>query len=144
MKVLISVDSLESSKIILSEAYPFIKGFPDAEIHIFTVLDLASQSVGHGAVDSVLMGDHKKQGDEITKVAAGIFGERPFTFSSEIGYPTDMILEKAQKLGCDLLVMGTHGRTGFDHLIIGSVAAKVLRLSQCNTLVIPMKKHLEK
>jgi nucleotide-binding universal stress UspA family protein len=141
MKVLISIDSLESSKIILSEAYPFLKGFPDAEIHIFTVLDLGSLSVGHGTVDTLLIGDHKHMGEEICRVATEIFGSMPFTFSSEVGYPTDMILQEAEKLRCDLIVMGTHGRTGFDHLIIGSVAAKVLRLAQCNTLVIPMKKH---
>jgi nucleotide-binding universal stress UspA family protein len=140
MKVLISVDSLESAKIILHEAYPFLKGFPDAEIHIFTVQDLASTSVGHETVDAIVRESHKHQNDEITKLATEVFGDRPFTFSSEIGYPTDVILEKAAAMPADLLVMGTHGRTGFDHLLIGSVAAKVLRLSQCNTLVIPMKK----
>ena len=144
MKVLISVDSLESAKIILREAYPFLKGFPDAEIQIFTVLDLGSLSVGHGAVDNILMGDHKRMGDEIGRIAGELLGGMPFTYNTEVGYPTDMILEEAEKFKCDLIVMGTHGRTGFDHLIIGSVAAKVLRLAQCNTLVIPMKKNREK
>ena len=140
MKILISVDSVESSKIILAEAAPFVKGFPDAEIHIFTVLDLAAVSVGHATVDKVLMDSFTHQGEEIQALARESFGGKAVTFSSEYGSPVDTILHKIDSLGCDLHIMGTHGRKGFDHLLMGSVASKVLRLSQCNTLVIPMRK----
>lgn len=140
MKILISIDSGESSKIILEEAKPFLEGFPHAEIHIFTVLDMAAIAVGHDAADSLLMDALQKQANELVGVATKILGDRAFIFSSELGYPVDEILQKVESLNCDLLIMGTHGRTGFNHLIIGSVAEKVLRLAQCNTLVIPMKK----
>ena len=39
------------------------------------------------------------------------------------------ILQAAQDLGSDIIVMGTHGRTGLAHLVIGSVAEKVVRKS---------------
>lgn len=39
------------------------------------------------------------------------------------------ILQAAREKGCDLIVMGTHGRTGLAHLLIGSVAEKVVRKS---------------
>lgn len=39
------------------------------------------------------------------------------------------ILRAAREKGCDLIVMGTHGRTGLAHLLIGSVAEKVVRKS---------------
>ena len=35
---------------------------------------------------------------------------------------------------CDLIVMGTHGRTGLSHLIMGSIAEKVIRLTNCPVL----------
>jgi nucleotide-binding universal stress UspA family protein len=40
----------------------------------------------------------------------------------------------AQKHGCDLIVMGTHGRTGLIHLVMGSIAEKVIRLAPCPVL----------
>ena len=40
----------------------------------------------------------------------------------------------AQKHGCDLIVMGTHGRTGLSHLVMGSIAEKVIRLAPCPVL----------
>jgi len=141
MKILISVDSAESSKIILAEAAPFIKGFPDAEVTIFTVMDLASIGVAEDTVHHQIMDGFKHMGDEIQAQARELFGGRAFTFSSELGGPVDTLLHKIETYGCDLHIMGTHGRKGFDHLLMGSVATKVLRLSQCNTLVIPMKKR---
>jgi nucleotide-binding universal stress UspA family protein/quercetin dioxygenase-like cupin family protein len=49
--------------------------------------------------------------------------------------PTE-ILRLAQALGCDLIVMGTHGRTGLDRLLTRSVAEEVLRKSVCPVLVV--------
>jgi nucleotide-binding universal stress UspA family protein len=46
------------------------------------------------------------------------------------------ILEMLDKLGCDLIVMGTHGRTGLKHLLFGSVAEEVVRLARCPVMVV--------
>jgi nucleotide-binding universal stress UspA family protein len=40
----------------------------------------------------------------------------------------------AQKRACDLIVMGTHGRTGLSHLVMGSIAERVIRLAPCPVL----------
>jgi nucleotide-binding universal stress UspA family protein len=48
----------------------------------------------------------------------------------------DAILEKANQLKPDLIVMGTHGRTGFGKLLMGSNAEKVLRHAPCNVLTV--------
>jgi len=55
------------------------------------------------------------------------------------GNPTDEILLAAEAWNADMLIMGTHGRTGFDHFIAGSVAEKVVRKSKCPVLIIPNK-----
>ena len=47
------------------------------------------------------------------------------------------ILQQAGALKADLLVMGTHGRSGFEHLLLGSVTEKVLRKAACPVLVVP-------
>jgi nucleotide-binding universal stress UspA family protein len=51
------------------------------------------------------------------------------------GMPFQTILDTAQARGVDLIVMGTHGRTGLTHVLMGSVAEKVIRLAPCPVLV---------
>ncbi|HUK56344.1 MAG TPA: universal stress protein [Nitrospiria bacterium] len=46
------------------------------------------------------------------------------------------ILQAARRTGADLIIMGTHGRSGVDHLLLGSVAEKVVRLASCPVLTV--------
>ncbi|HQU99561.1 MAG: universal stress protein [Bacteroidia bacterium] len=55
------------------------------------------------------------------------------------GVPSEIILNQAKVWQCDLIVMGTHGRTGLSHLIMGSVAENVVRHSNKPVLIIPGK-----
>ena len=52
------------------------------------------------------------------------------------GIPATEIVEFAKKHGFDLIVMGTHGRTGLQHVMIGSVAEKVVRRAPCAVLTV--------
>lgn len=49
------------------------------------------------------------------------------------------IVRVAQEQGCDLIVMGTHGRTGLKHLVLGSIAEKVVRMATCPVLTVSQK-----
>ena len=51
------------------------------------------------------------------------------------GVPFQTIIETAESKEVDLIVMGTHGRTGLTHVLMGSVAEKVVRLAPCPVLV---------
>lgn len=59
----------------------------------------------------------------------------------DVGRPAAEILDRAAKLPADLIVMGTHGASGFEHLILGSVAEKVLRRAACPVLTVPPRAH---
>jgi nucleotide-binding universal stress UspA family protein len=50
------------------------------------------------------------------------------------GDPVDMILRAAEETGSDVIVMGTHGRTGLGRLLLGSVAESVIRKAPCPVL----------
>ena len=52
------------------------------------------------------------------------------------GRPAHAIVEHAQNGGFDLIVMGTHGRTGMAHVVMGSVAERVLRKAPCPVLTV--------
>jgi nucleotide-binding universal stress UspA family protein len=53
-----------------------------------------------------------------------------------IGSPSQKIVETAEAEHVDLIVMATHGRTGLSHLLIGSVAERVVRTAPCPVLTI--------
>jgi nucleotide-binding universal stress UspA family protein len=61
---------------------------------------------------------------------------RQLTVRVEAGEPSDVILQTAKADGVDLIVMGTHGRTGLSRLLVGSVAEAVLRRSACPVLTV--------
>ncbi|MCB9654872.1 MAG: universal stress protein [Deltaproteobacteria bacterium] len=56
----------------------------------------------------------------------------------ECGHPAETIVKVAQESDYGLIVMGTHGRTGLQHVLIGSVAERVVRLAHCPVLSVPL------
>jgi nucleotide-binding universal stress UspA family protein len=54
------------------------------------------------------------------------------------GDPAAEIVRYAHDAGMDLIVMGTHGRTGLERLLMGSVAEKVMRESPCSVMVVKL------
>jgi universal stress protein A len=65
-----------------------------------------------------------------------VLGKRdvPTKVQVEVGHPADSIVDAAG--GASLVVMSTHGRTGMSHLLMGSVAERVVRLSPTPVLTI--------
>jgi nucleotide-binding universal stress UspA family protein len=58
------------------------------------------------------------------------------------GDPAAEIINYAAGAGSDLIVMGTHGRTGLERLLLGSVAEKVMREAPCSVLVVKLPKRV--
>src|SRR5438552_10702138 len=58
------------------------------------------------------------------------------------GSPAQEIIRYATEQGVDLIVMGTHGRTGLERLLMGSVAEQVVRGAPCSVLVVKMPKRV--
>jgi nucleotide-binding universal stress UspA family protein len=58
------------------------------------------------------------------------------TTEAVTGSPAQSIVDFARDCAADLIVMGTHGRTGVAHLLVGSVAERVVRLAPCPVLAV--------
>jgi nucleotide-binding universal stress UspA family protein len=58
------------------------------------------------------------------------------------GDPAEEIVRYARDAGIDLIVMGTHGRTGLERLLMGSVAERVLLDALCSVLVVKLPKGI--
>jgi nucleotide-binding universal stress UspA family protein len=55
----------------------------------------------------------------------------------DLGRPAPHILDRACSLAADVIVLGSHGHGGFERLVLGSVAERVLRRAPCDVLVVP-------
>jgi nucleotide-binding universal stress UspA family protein len=63
-------------------------------------------------------------------------GVRASAAIMETGVPADEIVRAAEQAKTDLLVLGTHGRTGVARLVLGSVAARVVATAACPVLTV--------
>jgi nucleotide-binding universal stress UspA family protein len=59
---------------------------------------------------------------------------------AEPGIPSQVILDAAKQDGYDLIVMGTQGRSGLAHVLLGSVAERVVRYAECPVMTVREKK----
>ena len=60
----------------------------------------------------------------------------PVEYRLAEGEPAEEIVRLAKETGCDLIVLGTHGRTGLERLLMGSVAEQVVRKAPCPVLTV--------
>jgi Universal stress protein family/VIT family len=58
-----------------------------------------------------------------------------------VGQPAEQILRVAREAGVDLIAMGTHGRTGWRHAVLGSLAEAVLRQASCPVLTVGVEER---
>ena len=105
--------------------------------------------LGHVPAGAVIRTDAHPEGitvrDHIVHLAEHELAHRIERYGAGIGFrssrvafgpPVDAICEAARELGADLVVMGTHGRGGLAHIVMGSVAEKVLRTAKLPVLTV--------
>jgi len=82
----------------------------------------------------------EEEGERATAAVAEKADERGLTVETEVrrGTPHSQILDYVDDHDVDLVVMGTHGRSGIDRYLLGSVAEKVVRLSDVPVLTVRM------
>ena len=77
--------------------------------------------------------------DDLHKMLANVHPADPMVPSIHrllVGDPADAIVKVAESEGADLIVMGTHGRTGLTRFLMGSVAEAVVRRAPCPVLTV--------
>jgi nucleotide-binding universal stress UspA family protein len=109
-------------------------------LHVSALVPVAAYAPGGGVLPSAALtpADREALLAEMKRVAEGEAGTTvPIESDLAEGSTAVEILAKAEAMGADLLVMGTHGRSGFERLILGSVTEKVLRKAACPVLTVP-------
>lgn len=136
--ILVPTDFSEYSKQALSYAEMLAKPF-EAKIVLIHVIDTVSYVVSESVqwttdVSTRVQASVQPMLDGLVRDAQkrGVVAESRLSQ----GVPYDQIVKTAENVNADLIVMGTHGRTGMSHVLLGSVAERVVRLAPCPVLTV--------
>ncbi|WP_423146250.1 universal stress protein [Rubrolithibacter danxiaensis] len=146
-KILIAVEDSDYSTIATSYGFDLAKSL-GAEVALLHVNDIPTGTpyVGDPILNEApamipeIIAAQEETGKKLLNKIADTYGSNLtiYTFN-KIGNPIDEILITAEEWNADMIILGTHGRTGIDHFISGSVAEKVIRKADCPVLIIPNK-----
>ncbi len=142
--VVVAVDFSEHSAAAVRQGRAFAEAFtaPVVLAHVRDAApDTLAGAIRHRPAEGTL--SREAAHAALTRLAqeAGEAGDAdgPFTHTQHVvpGLPKGGLTDLAERLGAGLLVMGTHGRTGWDRARLGSVAEWTVRRAPCPVLVVP-------
>ena len=144
-KVLVASDCSEHSKAAI-EAAVSLAALSGGKVD---VLYVAPRPVDYYPLDEWIWGkegEEHRLDDRVAQLASERFEAFLATLSTDIrnaidtrvatGVPYEVIVQSAKDNGYDLIVMGTHGRTGVSRVMLGSVAERVVRMATCPVLTV--------
>jgi nucleotide-binding universal stress UspA family protein len=144
-KILVAVDESDTSRHALQQAIELARTL-SATLRMVHVLDMSWLPIGpEVAIDtSALSAARRGVGEKIIAAARDTAQQAGFEVDAvlietetPIQQVAEAIVREASRWPADLVVLGTHGRRGFQHLMLGSVAEKVARLSPGPVLLVP-------
>jgi nucleotide-binding universal stress UspA family protein len=139
-KILTAIDFSENSEHAFEYALTLAKQF-QAELTIMHVInepvDLRGFYVPHISFEQL----EKEIEEGAQKMMENFCQTRMVDFNNYktaivTGIPYEEIIRKSEDTAASLIVLGTHGRTGLDHIIFGSTAERVVRSASCPVLTI--------
>jgi nucleotide-binding universal stress UspA family protein len=139
--ILVPVDYSKCSLAGLRYAIEFAKKVA-ARLIVLHVVDLGPQLMtdGYGMYDLSPYKEAAVRASEprMRAFLRGVnFGSVPFETSAAAEFCPEGIYRAAEKEKVDIIILSTHGRTGLKHILIGSVAERVVRRASCPVLVVP-------
>ena len=141
-KIMVPTDGSETSKEAMRYALELAKPF-QATITLMMVADDRNLDwMGPAYFPEKMLNEIEKNTIEQAKRALKEFwptaADSPETIKTLVikGNPVEEIIDCAKREKIHMIVMGTHGRTGISHMMLGSVAEKIVRLSPCPVLTV--------
>jgi nucleotide-binding universal stress UspA family protein len=125
--ILVPTDGSDQSDAALDHALE-LSGPHDSEVHILYVADTNRDSLtvqGGSVVDAL----EREGGRIVSEAAARAAAGTDVVEEVLAGDPVGTILDYAESVDADVVVMGTHGRRGLDRVLLGSTTERVVRLS---------------
>lgn len=139
-KILFATDFSDNSRYALTFALSFAQRY-DAMLYVLHVIQQPSYPLGmYAEISFDAMDKFSQSISEAVQKEMQTLKEKDLTGCSKYeclivhGTPFLEILRMAKEKNVELIVVGTHGRTGLDHVLFGSTAEKVVRRAPCPVL----------
>jgi len=146
-KILCPVDFSESSEHAMQYALALAEAY-QAELQLLHVIEVPAAALARGPMGPpVLSIDNLQEFQETCREHLENIASRAseqyknVTYHLGSGVPFLGIIQSAKAEDVDLIVVGTHGRTGLAHALIGSVAEKLVRKAPCPVLTVKHPEH---
>lgn len=140
-RILVAVDLGETTEATCAAAVELARAY-GAEVIFFHVYDVSGFEELQREAPSLYLDQVLDNLRMQVRSRVGRLEEVPARFRVEVvpdGPVVQAILDAAERYGADLLVMGTHGRTGLERMLLGSVAEGVLRRAKIPVVVVPAR-----
>jgi nucleotide-binding universal stress UspA family protein len=138
-RILCPVDFSSFSKAALAEAASLAQGMGSelCLLHAFLNPAYVLPMSGYVGPTSDMLTKIRQQLCEELEAQAAPYRKQAIKAETLVleGTPYQAIVDHAKEWHADLIVMGTHGRTGLSHALTGSVAERVVRLAPCPVLI---------
>lgn len=136
-KILVATDGSEYSMEAVRHAVALAKA-TGAKITFLYVVGTLAESKRHAVAFDSLKKIFKEEGKSATEKAKEIAKKEGVAAEAKIleGIPFEVIVETAKEENADLIVMGTHGHTGINKVVLGSVTERVVRRAPCPVTVV--------
>ena len=138
-KILIAFDNGSTAEKVASEGFALAQQL-HAEIAVISVIETTFLMADGGITlnDEAQMTKADIEENQ-QMIIRNFFGGQTVTTFIEEGVTHEVILKVAEKWGADLIVLGTHGRTGISHLLMGSLAETMVKHSPKPLVIIPIR-----
>ena len=141
-KILVPVDFSECANKALQYAVPFAKQF-DASLVLLYVVEPYIPIPEMVTIDCDLIATQMREGgqEQLSKLRKTLGDDVKARTELRSGRPEFEIIQAAKDLDVDLIILSTHGRTGFAHVLLGSTTERVVRHAGCPVLVVRESEH---
>lgn len=136
-KLLLATDSSEAAR--QAEGYAcYLARLWGAELIAVTILEFPTGMNPKHPVNEIYLGELLKDATRNLAEAKARVTEQGIVIDTRIatGIPSEELLTAARKEEADLLIVGTKGKTGLAHVLLGSTAERVIRVAPCPVLVV--------
>jgi len=139
--ILVATDFSSGSDLALDQAIQVAKG-NGARVALVHVIEPAIE-FPVGAAYSDIDGGYYASVDLALSARAAKIEKAGLRCTTKIleGSVTSELTRWAGELGASMIILGTHGRTGLSHVLLGSVAEKVVRHATCPVLTVPLARE---
>ncbi|WP_292521405.1 universal stress protein [Methanoculleus sp.] len=137
-KILVAIDGSEPANRALEEAFDEA-GSRDTEVHVVYVVESGLfSSLPMDNTLEIIYSVLQKEGEDILESARKKADAAGVSLTTHLrqGHAGSQIVSLAEELGIDLILLGSHGKSGVDRLLLGSVTDYVVRNSPITTMVV--------